>query len=365
MELINATRMAADCTVGLEPSGRELLVVVIKGTFALPRGNEEVKLHAEQVPLTIADIFSGNPGTSAPRYESDFAYRKASCDVLLIGSAYAPGGRAVTRARVGLSVGPMSKSFEAVGNRVWQAGVTGIRPSSPQPFTRLTIGYDVAFGGTDTPDEEGLPPSVYLPNPVGRGYFKHLKNAYLDGKPLPNTEQTGVPVNWPAGRYEPMAFGPIGRGWPQRVAFAGTYDQHWRDEVFPFLPADFDIRYFQFAPADQQVPLSRADMTVTLTNLTEDGLRRFVLPRFEAPVHVFPVRGEREDHVGTLDTIVIEPDQERFTMTWRMTRPLKRSLFEISQVMVGRKGPVWWREQDGLPFPVPIRVLPMPAAAQA
>ena len=36
MELINATRMVAGYTMGMEPSGRELLVVVIKGTFALP-----------------------------------------------------------------------------------------------------------------------------------------------------------------------------------------------------------------------------------------------------------------------------------------------------------------------------------------
>ena len=36
MELINATRMVAGYNMGLEPSGRELLVVVIKGTFVLP-----------------------------------------------------------------------------------------------------------------------------------------------------------------------------------------------------------------------------------------------------------------------------------------------------------------------------------------
>jgi len=33
MRLINNTRMAAGYNVALEPSGRELLVVVVKGTF--------------------------------------------------------------------------------------------------------------------------------------------------------------------------------------------------------------------------------------------------------------------------------------------------------------------------------------------
>jgi len=44
--------------------------------------------------------------------------------------------------------------------------------------------------------------------------------------------------------------------------------------------------------------------------------RRFeklVLPHFDAPVHVFPKRGEREDLSATLDTIVFEPDHERLT----------------------------------------------------
>jgi hypothetical protein len=40
MELINATRMTAGYNMGLEPSGRESLVVVIKGTFRFPQGSE-------------------------------------------------------------------------------------------------------------------------------------------------------------------------------------------------------------------------------------------------------------------------------------------------------------------------------------
>ena len=44
MELLNATRMRAGYTLGLEPSGREFLVVVIKGTFRLPKPDEELAL---------------------------------------------------------------------------------------------------------------------------------------------------------------------------------------------------------------------------------------------------------------------------------------------------------------------------------
>jgi hypothetical protein len=44
-----------------------------------------------------------------------------------------------------------------------------------------------------------------------------------------------------------------------------------------------------------------------------------------------------------IDTIVLEPDEDQFSMTWRATIPLKRDLFELSQVLVGRKSKGWWR----------------------
>ena len=343
MEFINATRMTAGYNMGLEPSGRELLVVVIKGTFVLPKPGEQVRLHDEQLPLIMADTFTGEPGFSAPVHEIDFAPRKHACDVLLVGSAYAPEGMQVTRLRAGLRVGPMEKTFDVVGNRVWHAGLTGISASAPQPFTKMPISYDVAFGGTDRNSEDESEHDAYLPNPVGRGWHKHLKNAWVDGKPLPNTEELGKVVGFPSDKYKPIALGPLGRGWPQRARYAGTYDQQWLDDVFPFLPRDFEERFFQTAPADQQMPLPRGPVDVVLGNFTPEGVRRFALPHFEAPVHVFPRKGECEDHVATLDTVVFEPDSERFTMTWRMSRPLRDDIFEIADVLVGKKTQGWWR----------------------
>ena len=346
MELINDSRMVAGYNMGLEPSGRELLVVVIKGTFVLPKPGEEVRLHEEQLPLIMADTFTGEPGFSAPVHEVDFAPRKPFCDVLLLGSAHAPGGREVTRMRVGLRVGPVTKTCEVVGDRVWQAGLTGISASPPLPFSQLPISYDVAFGGSDRTSEDETEHDAYLPNPVGRGWHKHLKERWIDGTPLPTTEHPGESVRWPTGQYKPMAFGPVGRGWPARARYAGTYGQQWLDDVFPFLPADFDERYYQAAPADQQLPLPKEPMEVVPDGFTRDGMRQFVLPHFDAPVYMFPKRGQLEEYTATMDTIVIEPDQERFTMSWRASRPLKKSMHEIAQVLVGRKNRLWWQEQN-------------------
>jgi hypothetical protein len=343
MELVNGTRMVAGYNMGLEPSGRELLVVVIKGTFVLPKPGEQVRLHEAQLPLVMADTFSGEPGFSAPIHEIDFAPRKQQCDVLLVGSAHAPGGKPATHTQVSLAVGPMRKSIDVIGPRVWEAGLSGIRASSPTPFTQLPISYDVAFGGVDHESDDPADHDAYMLNPAGKGFRKQLKNEWVDGKPLPFTEEPGESVTWPTNKYKPMAFGPIGRGWQQRSCFAGTYDKNWLDDVFPFLPQDFDERYYQAAPLDQQIPLPKQALDISLVNLTPDGLRQFSLPNFEAPVHIFPKQGEREDHIAQLDTIVFEPDQERFSLTWRVTRPLKKSMHEIAQVMVGKRSNAWWR----------------------
>ena len=253
MELINATRMVAGYNMGLEPSGRELLVVVIKGTFVLPKPGEAVRLHDEQQPLIMADTFTGEPGFSAPVHEVDFAPRKPACDVLLVGSAHAPAGQQVTRMRAGLRVGSMEKVFEVVGDRVWRAGLGGTSASAPEHFTRLPISYDPAFGGADRYGEDEAEHDAYLLNPVGCGWHKHLKSDWLDCTQLPNTEEPGKPITAPSEAYRPMALGPLGRGWPQRARHAGTYNDAWLADVFPFLPKDFNERYYQAAPEDQRV----------------------------------------------------------------------------------------------------------------
>jgi hypothetical protein len=343
MNLLNATGMAAGYTVALDKAGYEHIVVVVKGTFTLPRTGETPKLADEQVPLVDADQFTGEPGRSATSVECDYMLEKRHCDVLLNGAAYAPGGRPVTHIAVGLQVGSMRKSFAVWGNREWRASGVGYAPSEPEPFLRLPISYDNAFGGTDDRMRDPAAVRSYLPNPVGRGWHHHIYRELVVGAPVSNTEEVRDAVRDPGGRYRPMAFGPIGRGWPSRIRHAGTYDQNWIDNVFPFLPADFDSRYFQCAPEDQQVPHLQAGEPVVLINLTEDGRREFALPSVEMPVAFFRRRADRVETRGNLDTLVFEPDAERFCMVWRGSVKLERDIFELSQAAVGRMSRAWWR----------------------
>ena len=65
MNLLNTSGMAVPgYTMGMDKTGAEYVVVVVKGTFILPKQGEAPKLADEQVPLVDADLFTGEPGRS-------------------------------------------------------------------------------------------------------------------------------------------------------------------------------------------------------------------------------------------------------------------------------------------------------------
>lgn len=347
MELLNATRLTAAYTQGLAPDGRESLVVVAKGSFDLPMDGSEARLAEQQQPLLMADTFFGEPGLSAPRQEMDFAPVKPFCDVLVLGKAYAPGGRPATRITAGIRVGRVSKAFAVVGPRHWQPAVLGVGASVAQPFIEQEISYAQAFGGNHPSEDEPELRHCYLDNPAGRGWFpRAIATANIVGMPLPATEELGQPIDSPSGDYRPMALGPIARGWPQRAAFAGTYDDAWLADCFPFLPADFDTRYFQAAPADQQTDYLQGGEEVLLLNLTPQERAGFKVPKMQVPVTFFLKKGGHETVQAVIDTLAIDTEARRAEITWRTSRPLRRNMFEIAQVLVGTMSTAWWRARE-------------------
>jgi hypothetical protein len=336
MNLVNTTSMAADIAIAMDPDAQEYLVVLVKGTFAIPNdGGPATRLPAAgQMPIVVADTFTGEPGFSAPVLEADYCLRKPRCDVLLTATAHAPEGRPAVRVPVGVRVGAWCKTFDVIGDRVWeQRGLTP-GPGAPAPFLTMPISYDRAFGGVD--DSDPARPEASVTNTVGRGFGLVRSAERLLGRPMPNTEDPRDPVRLPWGSYRPMSLGPVARGWQPRLRLAGTYDQHWLDEVFPFLPADFDDRHYQAAPDDQQIDPPVGGEDVVLLNLTPGGGRMaFRLPTASIPVAIERADGGLEHLATTIDTIGIEPDAGRLWLVWRASRPLRRDLFEIAEVLVG------------------------------
>ncbi|HFT6718619.1 TPA: DUF2169 family type VI secretion system accessory protein [Pseudomonas aeruginosa] len=347
MELLNATPLAAAYNQGLDVEGRESLVVIAKGSFDLPLDGREARLLEEQQALLMVDEFYGEPGLSAPRRECEFVPFKPFCDVLVLGSAQAPGGRPVQQLTAGIRVGRVSKALTVHGPRQWEPGLLGAGAGVAQPFQRQDISYASAFGGSHaSPDNPGFM-DCYMANPAGRGWFpRSADTAEIVGTPMPATEKLGEPVDSPHGRFTPMALGPLGRHWQARVGFAGRYDDAWLADRFPFLPADFDERYFQSAPADQWTDHLRGGEEVLLLNLTGEERAAFRVPRREVPVTFFLKKGGHETAQARIDTLLVDCDARRVEVTWRIRRPLKRNLFEIAQVLVGSKSAAWWRARE-------------------
>ena len=77
MDLLNATKMQAGYTMGVEPSAREHLVVAVKGTFTIPKNGGEPALAEGQVPLVEADAFTGE-GSGHGRPSQDTALEAAA-----------------------------------------------------------------------------------------------------------------------------------------------------------------------------------------------------------------------------------------------------------------------------------------------
>jgi len=218
--------------MAFRPDGRELVVVVAKGTYVLvdPEAPDGKPRLAEiQEPLRMADEFGTDPATTAPRLENDFAPLKPECDVLLVGAAYAPTGRTARRLSVGMQVGSVSKAFNVTGPRRWRMSLAGaVAPGEPDSITTQPISYDVAFGGTETDPNDPSRIDTFLDNPVGRGFGG--RHTQLSGRPMPVTEELSDPIRDAQKAYRPMAFGPLGRSWKPRAQYAGTYDRKWIEE---------------------------------------------------------------------------------------------------------------------------------------
>ncbi|MDQ1829720.1 DUF2169 family type VI secretion system accessory protein [Massilia scottii] len=342
MNLINHTSMAAGYTTIHNQAGSECLVVVVKATYRLPYGGEAVELMQEQLAVTLADTATGEPGLSAPEYECDYCLEKPRVDILLLGSAYAPKGIPAREVPVGLRVGTMTKAFKVYGKRYWKAHLLGavVGMTKPEPFTKQTISYDIAYGGTETGPKRERKRLAYARNPVGCGYNPHT--SFADGLPVAQTESPTDPVTSPAGSYAPMAFGPLGRNWAQRARYAGTYDAHWQDNVFPFLPEDFDARFFQSAPEDQQLPEIVGGELVILANLTHPALTpsgrlQFHLPDLNMNITLTPKEGVAEQIAARADTLLIEPDNQRFTIVWRITKDLHNDILRYKAIEIGER----------------------------
>ncbi|HYJ09069.1 MAG TPA: DUF2169 domain-containing protein, partial [Polyangiaceae bacterium] len=239
------------------------------------------------------------------------------------------------------------KAVVVFGERVWFRAVGSMGMSSPLPFTEMPLVYDKAFGGTDDSRPNAL--EVERRNPCGTGLHVHRGPSQIDGAALPCIEDASSLITSPTSRPKPSGFGCIGRSWEPRLQLAGTYDARWMEHRAPFLPTDFDVRYHQSAPEEQQFPHFVGGERMRCVHMAESPEVLYTIPRLDVPV-VGLFDDTQVQARTTLDTVTLYPDCRQATLIWRARIRLRKKPSSLREVWVGRPAPGDYVEmRDGKP----------------
>ncbi len=331
----NTTPFLAERFVSTDKSGQKHCVVVVRATFDVEDQGRCVPA-LEQAPFVYCDQHHGDPGTTSVRFETDFAPVKPRVDVLVHALAVSPNGDPVTRLQVGFAGAGIHKVAVVSGDRVWTLGVTGIIASPPSPFTSIPLSWDRAFGGSDQSHDDEKKRGSDLRNVTGVGFHLNDRDDSILNTRLPNVERHGDLMSAWTDKPQPIGFAPVGRGWQPRVGFAGTYDRHWFETRRPFLPENFDTRYFQAAPLDQQLDRLEAGTRFTCINMSAGGAFVAQTPAFDIPV-TFRFENRQVQAVINADTVILEPGCVRLTLLGRTSVPLPRKLAQLREIQIGKR----------------------------
>jgi len=124
----------------------------------------------------------------------------------------------------------------------------------------------------------------------------------------------------------------------RRRQYAGTYDADWRQQHFPLLPSDFDLRFFNAAAPELVADgFLQGGERVTLVNVSPRGREEFSLPA----LHVWLQFREVNDAVtqkADLWNIVFEPDRSCFSLTWGCTHALGKQPSRLREIEIRTSG---------------------------
>jgi hypothetical protein len=171
-------------------------------------------------------------------------------------------------------------------------------------------------------------------NPVGCGFLGKRSGKQLLGHPVPNVEDLQRPIGLLGERSVPVGFGAIAPWWEPRRSRAGTYDEAWRKHQAPYLPRDFDARFFNVAPEELVVPRGLVGgEPVAVLGFHPQGMLRFDLPRCDLAITA-RVAGQRIALAAKIETVVLEPTDEQFMVSWRAGLPVDKKLLRVESVEV-------------------------------
>ncbi|MCM5680916.1 DUF2169 domain-containing protein [Schlegelella sp. S2-27] len=264
-----------------------------------------VPLQMEPALLPEQELWQEVPPLLDPQVPLDAALPKTGGEFVLVGEACAPQGQPVPGLKVEARVGGLHKALHVFGPRYWVSG----RATAPMPFESLPLGWGLAYGGAEVPE-----------NPLGKG-TQLEETAHGRLQPLPQVEYPHAPSQGPGKAVPPASFAPIPGQWPQRKRFDGTYDDAWLKTQYPAPPQDFNWRYHGIASEDQWQPEPfQGDERIELIHMHPDHPR--IEGRLPGIKPVIAVRtrtqgaGQARFVDGRLTTLWLFPRLQRMVMIW-------------------------------------------------
>ncbi|MDX2505189.1 MAG: DUF2169 domain-containing protein [Gammaproteobacteria bacterium] len=325
LQIQNSTPFATSMNLFPNEQAIDTLYVLIRATFNI---GQQWTLADKQVPPVVADEYWTEPGESSIKYGSDSHTGKPSSDIIMLGHAYAPNNQEVRQLDVGLSVGQVHKTVRVFGDRQWHNG----RIIQPNPFKTMPMIYERAYGGEHIVD--GVSVAVEDRNPVGQGFLGQRKIEDMNGMPLPNLEDPNNLITSISQQPTPACFAVSAPHWRPRSGYAGTYDDVWQTQRAPYLPEDFDKRFFNMAHPDLIYPgFLKGGEAVEITNMHPRGTLKFALPH----VKLYTIVSMAEHVVQpqlNLETVIIEPNELKLSMVWRATVLCDKKALKINSIKI-------------------------------
>ncbi|MDX2021975.1 MAG: DUF2169 domain-containing protein [Deltaproteobacteria bacterium] len=331
LQLKNESPLKAALAVFPDPQGIDTVYVTIKATFAL---GDRLTLAPEQLPPAAADEYVGEPGQSSLKQAAEVHLNKPHTDVVLVGHAYAPHGRAAPQSAVRVVVAERQKTVAVFGNRVWRRG-GGM--SAPEPFEAMPLVWERAYGGFHKVSAQGAMLAEER-NPVGVGFLGRRSPDEFINQPVPNIEDPAALIRHLGDTPPPAGFAPVAPAWLPRRAFSGTYDSAWQRKRAPYLPLDFDPRFFGVAVPEFTFNRHlQGGEPVQLIGVSPRGPLEFALPHLQIEVDAL-VADAHEFPPVLLETITFLPDARCMTMVWRAALPCDKKVLKVQQLNIVARG---------------------------
>ncbi|NAX23287.1 DUF2169 family type VI secretion system accessory protein [Vibrio sp. V39_P1S14PM300] len=266
-------------------------------------------------------VYLGEAGFSAMQVDHDFPVYKQNTDVVVYGKARAYAKRPVTYMECRLLVdGHIDKTLAVHGSRHWVEHAGSVTIAKPQPFIERDMDYSMALGG----DER---------NRIGGGIADSNRELLEQNVPsvfYPKEDWSANPA-----KVKVAGFGPVPPFFAQRFRYAGTFDQQWEEERRPLLPLDFDGRFFQSAPIDQQCKgYLQGGERMMLSGFSHDDTLSFRIPAEQYRARVMfgdePVVADMPIY-----TVFVDTEQQIITLAYTAAFPCQgqEHLLTTSQIL--------------------------------